>query len=228
MTDRPVLPPVLEQARRLVALGVAERAGFDGDDFLARAAALAGPEDDERLLVVDPTLAPPSALAPLMRLPAHDVDGAKEGFVVVDMTDVDRFAPLPEVSVPTGPLYVVTGLDRGDDYANRTPNEILPELLAAGRTPLLLHEAITWALQTPQVVAPNRCYMAIGSRIRKADGTLDARTPAVWISAGTGRDGAARKGAPKVGWCWAGNRHTWLGIASAQGRADRPESSSVR
>ncbi|WP_369693045.1 DUF5701 family protein, partial [Dietzia timorensis] len=38
------------------------------------------------------------------------------------------------------------------------------------------------------------------------------------ISGGTGRDGAERKGAPKVGWCWAGNRHTWLGFASAAGR----------
>ena len=44
------------------------------------------------------------------------------------------------------------------------------------------------------------------------------RTPALWISNGTGRDGRERKGAPKLGWCWWGNRHTWLGIASCQGR----------
>ncbi|MGH3631886.1 MAG: DUF5701 family protein [Sciscionella sp.] len=24
--------------------------------------------------------------------------------------------------------------------------------------------------------------------------------------------------APKLGWCWAGNRHTWLGFASASRR----------
>jgi len=47
---------------------------------------------------------------------------------------------------------------------------------------------------------------------------LDSRTPAIWISNGTGRDGAANRGAPKVGWCWAGNRHTWLGFASAADR----------
>jgi hypothetical protein len=28
-----------------------------------------------------------------------------------------------------------------------------------------------------------------------------------------------RGDAPKLGWCWAGNRHTWLGFASAAGRA---------
>ncbi len=61
--------------------------------------------------------------------------------------------------------------------------------------------------------------MTIGSRLRKTSGALDARTPAVWISNGTGRDGAARRNAPKVGWCWSGNRHTWLGFASATGRA---------
>ncbi|WP_244305614.1 DUF5701 family protein, partial [Kitasatospora cheerisanensis] len=27
-----------------------------------------------------------------------------------------------------------------------------------------------------------------------------------------------RRNAPKVGWCWAGNRHTWLGFGSATGR----------
>jgi hypothetical protein len=60
--------------------------------------------------------------------------------------------------------------------------------------------------------------MTIGSRLRKVNGTLDARTPALWISNGTGRDGPANRNAPKLGWCWAGNRHTWLGFASASER----------
>ena len=41
----------------------------------------------------------------------------------------------------------------------------------------------------------------------------------IWISGGTGRDGRERRDAPKIGWCWARNRHTWLGFASASGRA---------
>ncbi len=61
--------------------------------------------------------------------------------------------------------------------------------------------------------------MTIGSRRRKPEGSLDARTPALWISNGTGRDGPANRNAPKVGWCWAGNRHTWLGFASAAHRS---------
>jgi len=62
--------------------------------------------------------------------------------------------------------------------------------------------------------------MTIASRVRKG-ARLDARTPAIWISGGTGRDGRENRDAPKVGWCWAGNRHTWLGFAST-GATTRP------
>ena len=79
-------------------------------------------------------------------------------------------------------------------------------------------EGILWVLQQPAALERNRCFMTIGSRLRKANGKLDARTPAIWISNGTGRDGRERRNAPKVGWCWWGNRHTWLGFASTTGR----------
>jgi hypothetical protein len=134
------------------------------------------------------------------------------------MTDADDFAPLPDVAVPDAPVYLLEGLDRGDHLANRSPDEVYPELARTGRTPLLLTEGVQWVLQSPQVLARNACFMTIGSRLRRPNGTLDARTPAVWISNGTGRDGRERRDAPKVGWCWAGNRHTWLGFASASAR----------
>ena len=60
--------------------------------------------------------------------------------------------------------------------------------------------------------------MTIGSRNPTGATQVDARCPAIWISRGTGRDGPTRRNAPKVGWCWAGNRHTWLGHASAASR----------
>ncbi|WP_309229944.1 MULTISPECIES: DUF5701 family protein [unclassified Blastococcus] len=206
------LPSPAHQAERLVALGVHERAGLPAAALqdAARAA------DDGALLVVSPALAPASALAPLL-----ERDG-KPGFVVEDMTDVDAFAPIPGVVVPDGPVYAVTGLDRGDALANRSPDEALPVLLDAGRTPLTLGEGIAWLLQCPDVLEPNNCFMTIGSRMRRPSGRPDSRTPALWISGGTGRDGRARRGAPKVGWCWAGNRHTWLGFASAATRTPLP------
>jgi hypothetical protein len=102
--------------------------------------------------------------------------------------------------------------------ANWSPDEALPAIAATGRTPLTLGEGICWLLQEPGVLQRTHCFMTIGSRRRRPGGRGDARTPAIWISNGTGRDGPDRRGAPKIGWCWAGNRHSWLGFASAAGR----------
>ncbi|GAA2484861.1 DUF5701 family protein [Streptomyces gobitricini] len=204
------LPPLAAQAEHLIALGVHESAGIPADE-LRRFAKEAGGDDGDALLAVHPDRAPASVLAPLLR---HD---GKPGFVVTDMPDVDGFVPCT-VELSDAPLYVVTGLDRGDHMANWSPEEALPALTEQNRTPLLLTEGIHWVLQQPAVLERNRCFMTIGSRLRKANGALDARTPAIWISNGTGRDGRERRNAPKVGWCWWGNRHTWLGFASAGGR----------
>ncbi|MFD5562879.1 DUF5701 family protein [Kitasatospora griseola] len=207
------LTPLRVQAERLVELGVHEIVGLSAAELRAFAAAAetTAPADGA-LLAVHPDRAPASVLAPLLRR-----DG-RPGFVVVDMPDVDAFAPLDTVELPDAPLYLVTGLDRGDRMANWSPDEALPALAAEDRTPLLLTEGIHWVLQQPEVLARSHCFMTIGSRLRRPNGTLDARTPAIWISNGTGRDGRERRNAPKVGWCWAGNRHTWLGFASATGR----------
>lgn len=206
------LPPADVQAERLVALGVHEIAGLTPADLRAASGLLA----PGALLVVHPDRAPASALAPLLAL-----DG-KPGFVVADMTDVDAFGPLESVQLPDGPGYAVNGIERGDEMLNWSPDEALPAITGAGRTPLTLTEGIHWLLQCPDVLERNVCFMTIGSRLRKANGRLDSRTPALWISNGTGRDGRGRRGAPKVGWCWAGNRHTWLGFASAARRDPLP------
>ncbi len=138
-----------------------------------------------------------------------------------DMADVDQFSAINEVSLLDSPIYALYALydvERGDSMANWSPDEALPAILAAQRTPLTLTEGIFWLLQQPDALERRHCFMTIGSRLRKGSGKLDARTPAVWISNGTGRDGSANRDAPKVGWCWAGNRHTWLGFASAADR----------
>lgn len=206
------LPPLSEQVERLIGLGVHELAGLPADSLRTFAESAAPKVGDGALLAVHPDLAPASALAPLLRR------GDKSGFVVTDMPDVDRFAPC-DIELPDAPLYLVTGLDRGDHMANWSPEEALPALTKEDRTPLLLTEGIHWVLQQPSALERNHCFMTIGSRLRKANGTLDARTPAIWISNGTGRDGRERRDAPKVGWCWWGNRHTWLGFASATNRS---------
>ncbi|NJP49240.1 hypothetical protein HCJ93_03905 [Streptomyces sp. SBST2-5] len=209
----PELPALTVQAERLIELGVHEIAGLPADRLRSFAKTVEVPADPSgTLLAVHPEAAPASALAPLLSREG------KPGFVVTDMLDVDEFAPLDSVTLPEGPLYLVTGIDRGDHMADWSPDEALPALTEESRTPLVLTEGLHWVLQQPGALERNHCFMTIGSRLRKANGTLDSRTPAIWISNGTGRDGRERRNAPKVGWCWAGNRHTWLGFASATGR----------
>ena len=201
---------VVEQVAGLVELGVPALAGLSAQEFERLGASL--PEADDAVVVVHPRLVPPSALAPLLRR------GDRPGFVVVDMTDLDAFVAVPDLDVPDADLYLVHGPDRGDDLRSTSPDEADPVLRSRGRTPLTISEGIAWLLADPSRLEPNHCFMTTGSRLPRPDGRLDARTPAVWISGGTGRDGADRRGAPKVGWCWAGNRHTWLGHASAASR----------
>ena len=206
------LPALNAQAERLIELGVHELAGLSAEEIRTFATrAEAGADARGALLAVHPDRAPASALAPLLRR------AGKPGFVVVDMADVDAFTP-SALELPGAPLYVVHGIDRGDHMANWSPDEALPALTKEDRTPLVLTEGIHWVLQQPGALERNLCFMTIGSRLRKPDGSFDARTPAIWISNGTGRDGRERRNAPKVGWCWWNNRHTWLGFASATGR----------
>lgn len=211
------LPSLHDQAERLIALGVADLAQISADDLRAAAAA----DLPDALLVIHPDRLPVSSSASLLR--RED----KPGFVVVDMPDVDDFAPIPEAVLPEASIYLLIGIDRGDEMASWSPDEALPAIVNAGRTPLTLAEGVQWLIQQPEALERNKCFMTIGSRLRKPKNKLDSRTPAIWISNGTGRDGAANRDAPKVGWCWAGNRHTWLGFASARERRHLDPASTV-
>lgn len=191
-TALPPLPSLTGQAERLISLGVHETAGLSAAGL--RAAALDA-ECADALLVIHPDLVRPSALAPL---------------------------PIESAALPDGPLFLIENIDRGDQMANWSPDEALPAITAAARTPLTLCEGIHWLLHQPAALERNHCFMTIGSRLREHSGGLDARTPAIWISNGTGRDGRENRDAPKVGWCWAGNRHTWLGFATASRRVALP------
>jgi hypothetical protein len=202
--------PLTDQLTALLDAGVAEAAAITADQMRRYAAAL--PDEPGAVIAVHPRLAPARALAKLLR---HD---DKEGFVVTDLTDLEDFEPITGIAIPDAPLYLVHDVDRGDDMRNRSPQESLPVIAERERTPLTIAEGISWLLQEPARLQANHCFMTIASRKRARRG-LDARTPAIWISGGTGRDGVARRGAPKVGWCWAGNRHTWLGMASASRRS---------
>jgi hypothetical protein len=204
---------VADQLRRLLELGVADAAGVSAATFVAYGEDL--PDEPDVIVAVHPAVASARRLAPLLQ------HRNRPGFVVEDLTDLEEFGPIDDLDVPESPLYLIHQVDRGDDLRNWSPDEALPAITAHGRTPLTINEGVSWLLQEPKALEPGHCFMTIGSR--KIHGKrLDARTPAVWISGGTGRDGQGRRGAPKIGWCWAGNRHTWLGFASARRRSPLP------
>lgn len=163
----------------------------------------AGPENTGGaawLIVVPGPLIRAEDLVPLLRLPGS----ARPG--VVDRNHGDeplgQYQPIPEVDVPQAPAYLVCDVDRGDEFRSVRPRDAVPVILSRGRTPLTIHEGIALALLRPAALEQNHCFMLAGSR------RGDRRVPALWIS---GR-------APKLGWCWEGNHHTWLGIASAGSR----------
>jgi Family of unknown function (DUF5701) len=197
-----------DQVRRLVEAGVHEAVGVPPARLEEWASAL--PEVDGSVLAVHPHAVPAAALAPLL------ARRERPGFVVEDLTDLHEFAP--QADLPDTPLYLLHDVQRGDELRNRSPEEAAVALAGRRRQPLTVHEGIAWLLQEPDRLSPGACFMTIGSRRRLPTGGFDARTPAIWISGGTGRDGRERRGAPKVGWCWWRNRHTWLGFASAARR----------
>jgi hypothetical protein len=213
----PGLPSLSEQAERLIAIGVLPGGGsaLTEDELRTAAAELDRRTSAGALLVVSEHALPPRTLVPHLRRTAGGQE--RDGFIVVDMEDVDEFGPTAEAAVPDTLVYAIEDPRRGDDMRNWSPAEAQEALSEQGRTPFTIGEGVHWALQVREVVDRNACYMMIGSRRRKAKG-FDLRTPALWISNGTGRDGRDRRGALKLGWCWWNNRHTWLGFAAGARR----------
>jgi hypothetical protein len=111
------------QINQYLELGVHELVGVSAEVF--REAAPAG-ESGARV-VAHPNFVSAESLATLM------IRDGKPGFVVEDLTDLADFAGIPEVDIPTKPLYVVTDPRRGDELRNWSPNEDLPELLLPSR-----------------------------------------------------------------------------------------------
>lgn len=216
-TAVPLLPPLTAQAERLIATGLLDSEGsaLTADELRDAVVDLQERVAPGALLAVSEQVLPASTLVPYVKRTSGGHD--RDGFVVVDMDDVDEFAPTAEAPVPSTLVYAIEDPQRGDEMRNWSPAEAQDAMSKAGRTPFTAVEGLHWAVQLPAVLERNACYMMIGSRRRKAKG-FDSRTPALWISNGTGRDGRDRNGSPKLGWCWWNNRHTWLGFASGARR----------
>jgi len=133
----------------------------------------------------------------------HGTGGA--GFTTMEPDDLARFRPLPGLRVPLAP-YLLLDVDLGADTLNRTPADVLPALTAAGRSPLTIAEGLAVLVSDHGVLRSRNCFSLLGSRAG------DKRVPALWVS--------ARR--PRLGWCYQGAPHTWLGSASCATRRGLP------
>ena len=126
----------------------------------------------------------------------------KQGFSVIDPDDLATFTPIESVELPGALVYLMIDVDTGSDSRNVTPDAALETIASRGRSPLTVEEGIALVTHYPEAVAKNAGFSLLGSRCG------DRRVAALWIS----------QDRPKLGWCWAGNPHTWLGSASCASR----------
>ncbi|MGW4499299.1 DUF5701 family protein [Micromonospora sp. NPDC004336] len=199
------------QVDRLVELGYPALAGLAEDDFrglvaplraaaVTGAAGLPGPTEGRVpfLLVTTRDLVPVAERVALTTLAGKRKPGVIDRHYAED--DLPKFHPIKELEVPAGPAYLLFDVDRGEETLNQPPAAAMEVITGQGRLPLTIDEGIAFVTLHPQALAKNKCFSLVGSRCG------DKRVPAIWIS----------QNAPKLGWCWWGNPHTWLGSASAR------------
>lgn len=203
--SRPDLDQELDrQLATLLAKGYPALAGLNDDAFAAHVEALR-----PLLPKVDP---PADAAAPFLvvvRQALVPTVGAVERLEVdgragwTDMADeLDGYRPIEGLDLPDAPVYVLADVSTGPETLNVPPADALPMIRAAGRTPLTVEEGVALVTQVPRSLTGLNAFQAVGSR------AANKRIPSFWMS----------KGAPRLGWCWEGNPHTWLGSASAGAR----------
>jgi hypothetical protein len=158
------------------------------------------PGDDGRIpfAVVFPAM----PVVPVLET-VHTVGGA--GFTTMTEDELAGFQALPELGVPAAP-YLLLDVDLGADTLDVPPCDVLPRLADEGRTPLTVSEGLALLVSDPGILRSRNCFSVAGSRAG------DKRVPAFWIS--------ARR--PRLGWCYQGAPHTWLGTASCAGRLGEP------
>jgi hypothetical protein len=127
------------------------------------------------------------------------------GFTTMEPDDLASFRPLPELGVPGTP-YLLVDVDPGPDTLGVTPADVAPRLTVAGRSPLTIAEGLSVLVSDHGVLRSRNCFSLLGSRAG------DKRVPALWVS----------ERRPRLGWCYQGAPHTWLGTASCATRRGLP------
>lgn len=199
-----------DQVERLAALGYPALLGLDAPAWRAALTPLARhvPHDSSTapapengavpfVLVINSPLATVRQTLPLVQ---------RRGKPAVERlypVEPEQFRPIDAVRLPAGHAYLMLDIDRGSETRNVAPDAALGQLTARGKSPLTIEEGVALLTHFPEFLQPNNCFSMLASRCG------DKRVPALWLS----------DGRPKLGWCWAGNPHTWLGSASCSQRS---------
>jgi hypothetical protein len=199
------------QIENLLQKGYPEAAGIDRGTFLRhivplreRAEELAVSEADlERgrlpfvIVIRSALVAAESAIERVER-------AGKHGFDKMFPREPRDFEPIEDVCIPERMAYLLVDIDRGRETINVTPSEALRVIREQGRSPLTIDEGVAIVTHYPEFLKRNNCYSLLASRH-----SGDRRVPAIWLTADN---------RPRLGWCWDGNPHTWLGSASCARR----------
>lgn len=163
------------------------------------------------VLVVTRTLVDDEARVPVLRLVGSDKPGILDANHASDaLVGLVHYHPRAGLEVPRQPMYLLVGVERGDEYRDVAPREALDQVTGRDRTPLTIDEGLSLATLAPEILAKNHCFSLAGST------RGDKRVPALWIS----------DKAPKLGWCFEGVPHSWLGLASARERVVVPNAAA--
>jgi Family of unknown function (DUF5701) len=139
-------------------------------------------------------------------MPLVDLGGTK-GFIGMYPVEPNSLEPIEGLQIPDGMAYLLVDIDTGKGTLNITPNDALKMIEKENRFPLTIDEGVALVTHHPQILRNGNCFSLFGSR------RGDRRVTALWIS----------KGKPRLGWCWAGNPHTWLGLLVVHTRSGRAD-----
>ncbi len=125
----------------------------------------------------------------------------KSGYV--DMRPLDPASFRPTIEVPASE-YELVDVDLGMELLNVRPDDAERVIVTEGRSPLTLEEGVAVLLAHPGILRSANCYQMLASSAG------DRRVASLWVT---------KEGRPRLGWCWRGTPHTWLGAASCASRA---------
>jgi hypothetical protein len=124
------------------------------------------------------------------------------GWTEYTADDLAGYRPIEGAAVPDHPAYLVTDVDTGKATLDVRAKDAVPLIEAEGRTSLTVDEGVSLLALWPGILKDRNAFFLPGAR------DASKRVAALWVS----------KGHPRLGWCWEGNPHTWLGSASCGDR----------